>query len=527
MTRRILLSAPLGILLASSPALSAKLTKQVRDVQDLPEPPRPASAPGPSQATAPRLSLEAFLGRQQARIQDISDKQIVYLERLLQLSSPDDPQVPDYLFRLGDLLTEKHRFWNHRVRSRDEPIFRAGQAHDGMRAAQERREQKREQQRADQALRQAVAHFVAAAKHPRYGRMDEVLYRLGYLLEQAGRTERARAVLHRLLKEHPGSRYVPHAYLSFAEDAFSKGDMAQALVFYTKVARFPESPVFGFALYKQAWSQANLGNAKAALLTFVELLAQCQAGKVGAAQRDALAKEARRDLVRAYARVPGASPNRAWDFFRRVGGGHAPTMLQSLAEIYWEEGLAAASSRVYRKLMALEPRSPLLCAWQDKVLRNTLSVGTEPEQVQEIARLGTMYRYLTELGNVRPDVIVECRSRYHDVAREQAFVLHRQAQRTRQLPTYQLAAALYREFLGNFAREPASIHLAFYYAECLWQIAALSTEDDGLWRQAAEQYTRVVHLDPRGPYVKEAAYAAVLAWQNALYENDDDLHRGS
>ncbi len=25
------------------------------------------------------------------------------------------------------------------------------------------------------------------------------------------------------------------------------------------------------------------------------------------------------------------------------------------------------------------------------------------------------------------------------------------------------------------------------------------------------------------PYVKEAAYAAVLAWQNVLYEDDSDL----
>jgi hypothetical protein len=106
-------------------------------------------------------------------------------------------------------------------------------------------------------------------------------------------------------------------------------------------------------------------------------------------------------------------------------------------------------------------------------------------------------------------------------------VLHKQAQRLKQLPAYQLAAVAYREFLGAVASEPAAIEVAFYYAECLWQIAALSADDDGLWRQAAEQYTRVVHLDPKGPYVREAAYAAVLAWQNELYENDEDLRPGS
>ena len=44
---------------------------------------------------------------------------------------------------------------------------------------------------------------------------------------------------------------------------------------------------------------------------------------------------------------------------------------------------------------------------------------------------------------------------------------------------------------------------------------------DGSWKEAAETYTQVVELDPKGKYVKDAAYAAVLAWKNALNINDD------
>jgi tetratricopeptide (TPR) repeat protein len=278
--------------------------------------------------------------------------------------------------------------------------------------------------------------------------------------------------------------------------------------------------VFGFALYKKAWSQANLGDYKAALATFVDLIGQCQAGKIGQAQRVPLEREARRDLVKTYARTPGADPDRAFDFFRRVGGSEAPAMLLALAELYWEEGMAAASSRVYRKVMTLEPRSPRLCGWQGKVLRNALSAGTESEQVQELQRLGASYRHVQQLAEVKADVIAECRDRYHDAARELAFVLHKQAQRLKQLATFRLAADAYRELLGTF-RE---IEPSFYYAECLWQTATLTGADAALWRETAEQYTRVVHLDPKGQFVKEAAYAAVLAWQNALYESDDDLH---
>ena len=84
--------------------------------------------------------------------------------------------------------------------------------------------------------------------------------------------------------------------------------------------------------------------------------------------------------------------------------------------------------------------------------------------------------------------------------------------------------AAYRELLSAFGDEPTSTEAAFYYAECLWQTAALTGANATLWRETAEQYTRVVQLDPQGPFVKEAAYAAVLAWQNALYETNEDLH---
>jgi tetratricopeptide (TPR) repeat protein len=327
-----------------------------------------------------------------------------------------------------------------------------------------------------------------------------------------------------LVKDYPQSRYVADAYLSFAEYFFAKGEMSSALRFYEKVAEFPKASVLGFALYKRAWAQINLGDFKAALGSFVTLIGLCQAGRIDKAQRGPLEKEARKDLVKAYARLPGASADKAWEFFQRVGKDEAPRMLLSLAELYWEQGMPADSSRVYRRIMANQPRAQNLCGWQVKVLRNTLSVGTEPEQVQELGRLGSTYRYLQQLPEVKPDVLAQCRHDYHDTARELAFVLHKQAQRLKRQSTYQLAAAVYRQFLDAFESEKASVEVAFFFAECLWQIATLSpASESNRWSETAEQYTRVIHLDPAGQYVKEAAYAAVLAWQNALYLNDDDL----
>ena len=56
--------------------------------------------------------------------------------------------------------------------------------------------------------------------------------------------------------------------------------------------------------------------------------------------------------------------------------------------------------------------------------------------------------------------------------------------------------------------------MAFYYGELLWTLEN--------WKDAAEQYTKVVEMNPKGKYVKDAAYAAVLAWKNALNVDDHE-----
>lgn len=506
------------ILLISSQVSAAQLHK--REVELRGSTSTRVATPIPQTTPAPVLRMEDFVNQRQQQVQDINERQAAQLRRLIALSNNDDEQRPDYLFRLAELMTERYRFAEHSARRRDEPIFQAEQKHYTASATRLRQEQERDEHVARRALQQAIEQHRAASQYGHYARRDEVLFRLGELLHTAQRDSEARPIFARLLKEFPQSRYVPHAYLSFAEDFFIRGEMGAALDFYDKVAQFPESSVFGFALYKKAWAEFNLGRAPAALDTLVSLIQACQTGRIAANQRQPLQREARRDLVRMYARTPKADPDKAWDFFRRLGSDEAPHMLGALAELYWEAGQAAPSTRVYRKLMAMDLRSPQLCVWQSKVLRNTLTAGSETEQVQELTRLGDTYRHLRGLHTKAE---AACQSDFRDSARELAFVLHKQAQRLKQLGTYQHAATAYREYLSAFDGAIVPGQDSFFYGECLWQIASLEPRRDATrWSEAAEQYTRAIQLDPQGPYVKEAALAAVLAWQNAVYQDQAD-----
>ena len=301
--------------------------------------------------------------------------------------------------------------------------------------------------------------------------------------------------------------------------------MEAALRFYEKVEQFPKSSVYPYAVYKKGWCHVNLGDYKTALETFVGVVRLTQTGKLAVDRRqlELLAKEAKKDVVKAYAQVGGADKARL--FFAKVGGDYAPKMMELLAERYWEDGKALESTRVYKQIIADNMESPRLCEWQSKVLRNSLSLPNYDKALvtQELERLGLVYVW-ARAGSPRamdarpkPEQAAECRNAFHDAARELALIWHREAQRTQDLNTFDLSERAYRLFLAQFADDKQAYEMRFYRGELLWTLRR--------WKDAAEQYTEVVASNPGGKYTRDAAYAAVLAWQNALVSGDEPSRR--
>ena len=466
-------------------------------------------APVEHTASAPVVSGADFVALKNARKKRVNDALIAKVRLLIDASSADDPQRPDFLFRAGELYAENERYYFSEARALDQKIFEAAPARKpGLRADQQRFEA--EQQR---WLMEAVKAYVAATRHPTYERLDEVLFRLAALLTGAGKHDQARAFFHRLIKDYPSSRYIPDAYLAFAEHSFDHGDMEAALKFYDKVAQFPKSKLYPYAVYKQGWCHINMTDYRQALETFVAVVrltrergANASDGQLAALST--LAKEAKKDIVKAYAHVGG--PDRAWEFFQRTGGDYAPKMMDALAELYWQQGKAGDSTRVYKKIIAENMRSPRICEWQGKVLRNALSAAGKAEQAQELERLGAVFE--ARPAQAKDAAATECRNAFHDAARELAIIWHREATKTQVEPTFAFAAGAYRLFLAHFPADKDAYDMRFYAGEVAWALKR--------WQDAAEHYTKVVEADPRGKYLREAAFAAVLAWKNAFVLSD-------
>ena len=488
-----------------------KYTKQETEVQarqtNLTKPEAP---PPPKKEKGPVLTVDQFVEQKREGIMKLVEAQISKMRRLIQVTGDDDPQKPDFLFRLGELYAEKQHFFFGKARALDQKIYEMPPNQRGNLTAEQHRYEQEEQK----WLLEAVKAYIGATKFRKYERMDEVLFRLAFLLTSVKKEDQAREFFHRLIKDYPNSKYIPDAYLAFAEYYFEKGEMDNALKFYEKVEQFPKSSVYPYAVYKKGWCYVNQGDYKTALETFVGVVRMSTEGKITAtaAQKQALIKEAKKDIVKAYAHVGG--PEKAWEFFQRTGGDYAPKMMEALAELYWEQGQFPDSSRVYKKVIAMNMDSPRICEWQNKIVRNTLSAGNKRDQVQEIERLGAVYDKVADMKGVKKDQLEECRNTFHDTTKELALIWHKEAQKTKNQDTYALDKFIYKVYLEHFPKDKDSYEMNYYYGELLWTLEN--------WKDAAEQYTHVVEMNPSGKYVKDAAYAAVLAWKNALNVDDHE-----
>src|SRR6188768_396305 len=262
------------------PAKSVKrATIEVQEIErklTKPEAPTPAA-----RERQPGVGLDMFLQTRNKVIGQITKHQIAKLRALIAVTQESDPQKPDFLFRAGELYVEMKRAASNRARALDQKIFESPPERRGPLQAEQNSHERQEQQ----WVLEAVKSYVAATKYPKYERMDEVLFRLAALLTSVKKDDQAREYFHRLIKDYPESKYIPDAYLAFAEHAFESGEMDAALKFYEKVEQFPRSSVYPYAAYKKGWCHVNLGDHRTALESFVGVVRLTQTGKVSVDRR--------------------------------------------------------------------------------------------------------------------------------------------------------------------------------------------------------------------------------------------------
>ncbi|MSP59380.1 MAG: tetratricopeptide repeat protein [Myxococcales bacterium] len=476
----------------------------------------------------PTLQAQDVFGGIGEKLKAVTDSQIKVLQKLIDNTSDDavdekgNPEKPDYLFRMAELFAEQEHYYNFRARELDQKIFDAAQANKQNLVTQYKAQQVDFEKREVTWRNAAVKEYLLVtnnAKFNGYKRMDQVLFYLAFFLTQQKREDLARPFFKRLIKDYPNSQFIADAYLSFGEYYFEQKDIENALKFYDKVLQFPQSRVFGYAQYKEGWCYFNLQDYKKALEIFVKVVSETKIEKKDA-NKIALIKEAKKDIVRAYSQIDAASVDKAWPFFQKYGNiqqEYAPVMLEMLGEMYNAQGKFDNSIKVYRQLMKNTPGSLKLCNWQQEILKNTLSkTGSRAtgESVQELERLAAVYDKYKGMDGVKKEALEECRDNTAGSLRELATTWHKEAQKTNVKETYALAQSLYREYIEKFPKEKDVYPMTFYYGELLFKLERFC--------ESAPVYTSVVKLDTtdKAKYRNEAAYAAVISWKNCLGVDD-------
>jgi len=518
---KLKLLAILGTLVASAPvyAQKAKYTRQTEvkvDVKlsDRVKPIQPKAADPKDKKPAldadAVLSIEGLVGNIRAEQEQI-------LQQLIN-DTPDSEveEKSDYYFRLGELYAKQQRYW--RLKGTEFAIG-ADMAKTPQQKQKLQNDSKAAQDKAKNYLLKAVKTYDALTRNDafrNYPKMDMALFYYGYTLQGGKYLKEARAVYDKLLKNYPNSKYVPEAHLAFADYHFEQGQLADAEARYRQVLKFPKSSAYWYAMYKMGWIHLNLQRFQEALETFFQVAQATKNDK----KQDILNRAAKKDFVRAYAEIGKA--DKAYAAFQRVDQKYAFDMLSILADLYLEQGKSDKAIYVYQELMRTAPTNKNVCLWQYNVAHATLSMGgaTNNDKVKEIENLVKLWGALKGKKVLPQSEASECHDNAAAMSGELARAYHSESAKTKNPETLAYAEKLYKVYLEVFPDAADYAQTQYFYAELIWSRAEneknprMQTE---MWENAAIAFTDVVKVGKvEQKLMKEAAYASVLAWKNAL-----------
>ena len=515
--------AILATLLATAPAFAQpakpKYTRQSEVKVDVKlsdrTKPKPQKAPDPKNqqpalSADDVLSIEGLVGNIRAEQEQILSELIA--------NTPDAEveEKSDYYFRLGELYAKQQRYWRLKTVEFQIKSDNAKNANDKNKFASE---SKKAGDKAKDYLLKAVKTYRGLTENEafrNYPKMDMALFYYGYTLQGGKYLKEARGVYDKLLKNYPASKYVPEAHLAFADYYFEQGQLADAEERYKNVLKFPKSSAFWYAKYKLGWIHLNLQRFQAALEAFFEVAQATKNDK----KQEILNRAAKKDFVRAYSEIGKA--DKAYAAFQRVDQKYSFDMLQILADLYLEQGKSDKAIYVYQELMKTAPTNKNVCLWQYNIAHAMLSMpgAVNNDKVKEIENLVRLWGALKGKKVLPASEASECHDNAAAMSGELARAYHSESAKTKNPETLAYAEKLYKVYLDIFPDAPDYAQTQYYYAELIWSRAEteknprLQTE---MWENAALAFTDVVKggkVDKK--LMKEAAYASVLGWKNAL-----------
>lgn len=447
----------------------------------------------------------------------IRQQQIETLNRLID-RNPRDPNMPDYLFRLAEAWWEEIHF---------DYLIKRLEWSKAVDAWEKSQVGPKPTEPVEDYARAIGYYEKILQQYPAYGRLDEVLYRLGKAALQQGKalgdkvqSTKGQQYLNQLVQKYPTSRYVPQAHLALAEHFFDANNLTLAKMNYEKlVQNFKTSPMYNYAQYKLGWVYFNLREFRRTIETWQSVVKDIGNPK----DRGVIEfkEQALGDLVSAYAELERGWPE-AKDYFKSVEGEPKTwARLEKLAGLYIANDKDELAIELLSHFLDNRPTDVKCVDWHESIVDVRKKIGNFPDTeaamrkflafidersspwVQAHKKSGEPYdkaqkmgeNYLLFMSNYYHQMAQKTEDETKDVAKANGF--------------YAKAAADYTEFLRRYPSSSKSYIVSFYLAEIYYD----QLKD---YQKALEGYERTIALDPGGEYVEDAALGAIYAVEELM-----------
>ncbi|MFB6264471.1 MAG: tetratricopeptide repeat protein, partial [Bradymonadaceae bacterium] len=479
---------------------------------------KPSIRKGPRarEAVAGKGRSPEEIERIKRRLERKNREMIEKLDNLIE-NDPHNPNKPDWMFQKAELKWELTKMEYLRKRAKYNQCLKS--VRKGTAKKSECKEPTADYSEALKIYKEILQ------QSPGYARIDEVIYRLGRGLLEAGKGAQAVSYLQRLVKNYPKSKYIPDANLELAEYFFKQQLLGAARDKYKAVLEYKDHPDYDYALYKLGWVYYNRNKFRKSVETFKRVVERTNK-KLG------FQKEALNDLIVAYSEIEDGWKEARDYLLKKRDRKYMYKKLAQLAGLYQSQGKSREAMDVYAYFIDERPNHPKVPQWMESIIKEKKKVArltklekTVNEYVAYLSRGGTWWKTNEQKGNDK--ALKNARLLKQATLTYLASKFHSRAQENELEKWYRKAATYYQKFIDRWPENPSSFDMNFFLAE----IYLLKLKE---YQKAAQHYQKVVDIYKNGnapekakekeikSLVRDAAYGIVNAYDKLVKKHHPD-----
>ncbi|OJT22359.1 gliding motility protein U [Archangium sp. Cb G35] len=451
------------------------------------------------------------------------DEAIEGFKRLIPKLQEGSHRRADMLYRLAELYWEKSKYLYQQEMSR---YLQAEKAFDAATARGEKLEAPKEEHGESERFRAETMRIYEEllGGYVDWPQRDEILFYLGYNLQELGRRDDAVKRYLQLIEEFPQSQFVPDTYVQLGNHYFDNNKLKEARSYYEQARSSKVPKVYAYAVYKLAWCDYNGGAYDEGLAKLHEVVDY--AGDRGEELGD-LKTESLNDVIVFYVKLDKAKEGIAY-FKAKAPEKRQERLISKMAAQLMDVGLYDSAIETYRVLIQDRPMGSGAPDYQQSIVRAHEGLRQRNQVRAEMKRMVELYRPGSEwwqANTSNKSVLRNAFSVTEEAMRVMVTDYHQEAQKTRQVETYRLARDIYKQYVDTFAtsEDPefisdSAFNMRFFYAEILWALEE--------WEAAAAQYDAVVAFKvpdrdsarevSNESYRKNASFAAIMAYDKLV-----------